>query len=229
MTSTQPAENSAMFGRIARHYDLANDVLSGGVHRLWRQKLLRAVAPAQGLSALDCATGTGEVALALHKRGCSVVGMDLCAPMLDEARKKTSAIRFDEGDVTALTYPDNSFDIVTIAWGIRNVVDTARGLQEMVRVLKPGGRLGILEFGQPTGAFGAVYRVYSDEVLPRLGGLVGGDKDAYAYLNRSAARFPAGPAFVALMPPNVTTTDTPLLAGVAHLYVATKAAAAAAA
>lgn len=213
------ARNIAMFGRIARRYDLANDVLSLGVHRQWRRVLLDRVDVKAGERALDCACGTGEVALALAAAGADVVGTDVCEPMLVQARKKGS-VRFETADVQALPYDDATFDVVTIAWGIRNVSDPQLAIKEMARVLKPGGRLGVLEFGQPTGAFGAAYRFYGAQVLPRVGGLVAGDNDAYRWLNRSAAHFAAGDEFLEWMRPHFSTvSDQRLLFGLAHCYL----------
>ncbi len=192
-------QNVAMFSRIAGTYDLANDVLSLGHHRSWRAALLAAVDVKAGERALDVATGTGEVALALAARGADVVGVDPCEPMLEVARAKHSNVSFVVGDAMALEFGDAAFDVVTISWGIRNVADPQRGLNEFARVLKPGGRLAVLEFGQPSGVVGAAYDLYGKHVLPRLGGLVSGDGAAYAYLNRSSSRFPCGDAFLSML------------------------------
>lgn len=216
-------KNSAMFARIAHRYDVANDVLSLGVHRAWRRRLLDAVDVQPGERCLDCATGTGEVALALARAGGVVTGLDACEPMLVEARAKPEAndngVEFVVGDVQALPFDDASFDVVTIAWGIRNVADPVLGLAEMTRVLKPGGRLGILEFGQPDGVTGALYRLYGERVLPKLGGAVTGDVDAYAYLNMSSSTFPCGDDFLGWLRPRCAEAHADrLFAGLAWLY-----------
>lgn len=216
-------QNAAMFARIARRYDLANDVLSAGVHRAWRRALLNAASVKAGERALDVATGTGEVALALAAAGADVTGVDVCEPMLVQARAKQSSARFVSGDAMDLPFGDGEFDVVTIAWGIRNVADPQRGLKEFSRVLKPGGRVAILEFGQPDGVVGAVYDLYGKHVLPKLGGVVTGDAAAYAYLNRSSSKFPCGDDFAAMMRPHFTeVTARRFFAGLAWLYCATR-------
>jgi demethylmenaquinone methyltransferase/2-methoxy-6-polyprenyl-1,4-benzoquinol methylase len=215
-----PAENAAMFARIARRYDVANDVLSLGLHRAWRRRLIDAVDVNAGDRVLDCATGTGAVAFACADKGAVVTGVDACGAMLDEARARVrGGVSFVEGDVLDLAGADGEFDVVTIAWGVRNLADPRRGLAEMTRVLKKGGRLGVLEFGQPGGLAGALYGVYGRQVLPRLGGVITGDVDAYAWLNRSTSRFPCGEAFARwLRPLCAAVSVTRLFGGLAWLY-----------
>jgi demethylmenaquinone methyltransferase/2-methoxy-6-polyprenyl-1,4-benzoquinol methylase len=153
--------------------------------------------------------------------------MDFCAPMLGPARQKAERvglgdIRFDVADALALPYPAASFDIATIAFGIRNVDDPVQCLREMARVVRPGGRVVVLEFGQPSGAWGALYRLYSRLWMPRLGGLLTGNRSAYAYLPRTAAAFPAGERFLALMDQAGTFSARrarSLTGGVAFIYV----------
>jgi demethylmenaquinone methyltransferase / 2-methoxy-6-polyprenyl-1,4-benzoquinol methylase len=196
-----------MFSSIAPRYDVTNVVLSLGIDRLWRRVAVRESGAREGARVLDCATGTGDLALALRRAvgpSGSVVGMDFCAPMLEPAREKARRagfedIRFEEGDALALPYPASSFDVATIAFGIRNVDDPVRCLQEMARVVRPGGRVVVLEFGQPRGLWGALYRFYSRALMPAVGGLLTGNKSAYAYLPRTAAAFPAGGRFLSLM------------------------------
>jgi len=153
-----PKAVNSMFARIAGRYDLANHVLSGGVDYLWRQRLVRAVHDAQPSSILDLATGSGDVAFALADGlppGVRLTGVDFCAPMLDEAvrkgarRPRWAAIEFRQGDAMALALPDRSFDAVTIAFGLRNMASRHQALSEMHRILRPGGRLFVLEFSQP--------------------------------------------------------------------------------
>jgi demethylmenaquinone methyltransferase / 2-methoxy-6-polyprenyl-1,4-benzoquinol methylase len=196
-----------MFSTIAPRYDVTNVVLSLGVDRLWRRVAVRESGAAAGSRVLDCATGTGDLALALRRAvgpTGSVVGMDFCAPMLEPAREKARRagledIRFEEGDALALRYPSSAFDISTIAFGIRNVDDPVRCLKQMARVVRPGGRVVVLEFGQPKGLWGSLYRLYSRALMPAVGGLLTGNRAAYAYLPRTAAAFPAGERFLALM------------------------------
>ena len=202
-----PETVRAMFGSIAHRYDRANTVLSGGIHHLWRRKLVRWSGARAGERVLDCATGTGDLAIAFA-RGVGpsgeVVGTDFSAEMLAPAPAKAAragvAIRFEQADVTALPYPDSSFDIASIAFGIRNVADRVAGLREMARVVRPGGRVMVLEFGQPSApVFRPLYNLYSKKVLPMIGGILTGNRRAYDYLDRSAGAFPCGDAFVALM------------------------------
>jgi len=183
-----PAIIGSMFSRIAARYDLLNRVLSFNADRRWRA---RAVEELNGDSrrVLDLATGTGDLAIALSRAGKKVVGADFCIDMLSGARRK-SPLPLSAADALALPFPDGSFDAVTVGWGVRNFADLGRGLAEMRRVIRPGGTVLILEFSQPSGFAGAVYRVYSDGVLPAIGGLLSGHREAYSYLNRSARAWP---------------------------------------
>jgi demethylmenaquinone methyltransferase/2-methoxy-6-polyprenyl-1,4-benzoquinol methylase len=192
-----------MFSSIAGRYDVTNVVLSFGLDHRWRQVTVRAGRTGPGMRVLDCATGTGDLALAFRRTGADVVGTDFCAPMLGPAREKAKAagldVTFEVADALALPYPDASFDLASISFGIRNVDDPVRCLREMARVVKPGGRVLVLEFGQPRGLWGALYRFYSLVVMPFVGGLLTGNRAAYQYLPRTAAAFPAGEAFLELM------------------------------
>ena len=188
-----------MFARIARRYDVANRLLSGGMDIWWRKRLVRDVARHDPRRILDLATGSGDVAFALSDglgADVEIVGMDFCQPMLDEAQKKQSAagrfeaISFRQGDILSLPVPDGSFDVVTISFGLRNLADRDRGLREMRRVLRPGGRLFILEFSQPYRWFRPLYYFYLARILPRIAGIVTGDRAAYDYLNNTIAEFP---------------------------------------
>lgn len=218
-----------MFSSIAPRYDVTNVVLSFGVDRRWRRVAVRESGAAAGARVLDCATGTGDLALALRRAvepGGTVVGMDFCAAMLDPAREKARRagldVRFEEGDALALAYPTAAFDIATIAFGIRNVDDPVRCLREMARVVRPGGRVVVLEFGQPGGVWGALYRVYSRQLMPAVGGLLTGNRAAYAYLPRTAATFPAGERFLALMDQAGTFASrraVSLSGSIAYVYV----------
>ncbi len=222
-----------MFSDIAPTYDRVNDVLSLGIHRGWRRKAVKLGAISPGDRVLDCATGTGDFAIELKRvvgpEG-HVTGTDFCPDMLKPAPAKAEAagleVEFQQADVLDLPFADDSYDAATIAFGIRNVDDPVRGLSEMGRVVRPGGRVIVLEFGQPTGLFGLGYRIYSRYVMPFLGGLLSGNFNAYRYLPRTAAAFPAGTAFLELMNESRVFSDTkawPLFRGIAYVYVGTVA------
>lgn len=186
-----------MFGRIAARYDLANRILSGGLDRGWRARMVRRVRACGARSVLDLATGSGDVAFALAAAlpaGARIVGGDFCEPMLEQARAKQAGrggtVSFVRADALDLPFPDGAFDAVTIAFGLRNLADRRRGLSEMRRVLRPGGRLWVLEFSQPAAAFRPLYYFYLRRILPGLGGRISGDRGAYAYLTDSIAAFP---------------------------------------
>lgn len=188
-----------MFARIARRYDIANRLLSGGMDIHWRKRLVAAVQRVAPQDVLDLATGSGDVAFALSDalgETVRIVGADFCQPMLDEAEKKKAArphlssITFRQADVLTLPFADETFDVVTISFGLRNLADRARGLREMRRVLRPGGRLFVLEFSQPQRWFRPFYFFYLRALLPRIAGWVTGDRDAYVYLNDTIEQFP---------------------------------------
>jgi demethylmenaquinone methyltransferase/2-methoxy-6-polyprenyl-1,4-benzoquinol methylase len=202
MTYTGPDASRIreMFRSISGRYDRANDVLSAGVHHLWRKKAVRWSGAKAGDRVLDCATGTGDLAIEFRKCGADVVGTDFVPEMLDHARTKAADITFEVADVTALPFADASFDIASISFGIRNVNDPAKGIAELARVVRGGGRVMVLEFGQPPNRlFRALYDFYRKRILPRIGGAITGKRDAYEYLEASSARFPSGEDFVALM------------------------------
>lgn len=188
-----------MFAGIASRYDRANRVLSGGLDVLWRKRLVKMVAAEQPSTVVDLATGSGDVAFALQ-RGLSphvtVTGMDFCQPMLDEADKKkvedsrTEKTHFQWADCLDLPLEDNSVDAITISFGLRNLEDRDKGLREMLRALKPGGSLFVLEFTQPDNWFRPFYYAYVKGVLPWMAKLLTGDKGAYDYLGGSIAAFP---------------------------------------
>lgn len=196
-----PKAVNSMFGRIARRYDAANFILSAGIDRWWRRRLVAAVRQTHPGHVLDLATGSGDVAFALARSlapTTTIVGMDFCQPMLDQAIAKQKAagarhfgnLTFQPGDGLALPLPDASQDALTIAFGLRNLADRARGLREMRRVLRPGGRLFVLEFSQPYAWFRPIYYFYLQRVLPRIAGVVTGDRAAYVYLNDTIGEFP---------------------------------------
>jgi demethylmenaquinone methyltransferase/2-methoxy-6-polyprenyl-1,4-benzoquinol methylase len=193
------AEVRQMFASIARRYDAANEVLSLGVHRGWRRAAVRLSGAGPGQRVVDCATGTGDLAREFARAGASVVATDFCPEMIAAGLRKVNGVRFAVADALALPCASGRFGVASIAFGIRNVDDPLRCLREMARVVKPGGRVVVLEFGQPRGAFGALFRAYSRGVMPVVGGLLTGNRAAYEYLPRTAAAFPAGERFLELM------------------------------
>ncbi len=233
-SSAMSATVRTMFASIAKRYDRANQVLSFGLHHRWRRVAVAKSGVREGDRVLDCATGTGDLALEFRRAvgaGGEVIGTDFCEEMLAFAPEKAARaglpVRFEVADVLALPYAGDSFDVASIAFGIRNVDDPARGVRELARVVKPGGRVVVLEFGQPGGAlFGPLYRLYSHRILPRLGGWLTGDRAAYEYLDRTSSQFPAGEAFTALMLETRAFSDVrlhSLTGGVAFVYVGTVA------
>ena len=191
------AQVHEMFSAIARRYDLLNTVLSFGFDKGWRKDAVRAAFAGGATRVLDVATGTADLALALKKYqpGAEVIGVDFVEAMLEVGRRKAReqglGVRLEQGDGLALPYPDASFDALTIAYGLRNFADLDKGLREFYRVLRPGGRLVVLEFPPPPkGVFGTLFRFYFLQVLPRLGGLISGRRSAYAYLPDSVLKFP---------------------------------------
>lgn len=217
-----------MFSDISEKYDVGNDVLSFGTHRLWKRSMVRLARAPRGGRVLDLATGTGDIALlfsdAVGPEG-SVIGVDFCADMITIAQRRPknqrSNMRFEVGDAMSLRFADNSFDICSISFGIRNVDDPVKALSEMRRVVKPGGRVVVLEFGQPRGIFGSLYRFYSNTILPIIGGIVSGNREAYSYLNKTAANFPCRDEFIELMRRAgfERATWRGLFGGIAFLYI----------
>lgn len=200
MTKPEPDAVRATFSGVAHRYDLANHILSGGIDFLWRAKLVEWAASGKSGKVLDLATGSGDVAFALRQglpEETAIVGTDFCPPMLDQARRKCELLGLDsksnqflEEDCLSLSFEDDSFDLVTIAFGLRNLSDRDLGLREMRRVLKPGGKLIVLEFSQPSVWFRPFYYLYLRGVLPWLAWFLTGDRKAYLYLGSSISSFP---------------------------------------
>jgi demethylmenaquinone methyltransferase/2-methoxy-6-polyprenyl-1,4-benzoquinol methylase len=180
----------AMFDRIARVYDRMNSVMTAGMHHRWRQRAADLARVGPGSTALDVATGTGDLAIELARHGAEVTGSDFAPAMLEIARGKAPGLRFEEGDALDLDHPDGSFDAVTVGFGARNFADLDRGLAELVRVTRRGGRVVILEITTPQKPpLSWFFRFWFDRAVPALGRLAG-DPDAYSYLPSSVRRFP---------------------------------------
>ncbi len=195
---------ATMFDAIAPRYDLLNMVLSMGVDRSWRSRVIKRLMESGPTKVLDVATGTGDLAVSAARAGCQeVVGVDIALQMLEVGRTKvaraglTERIQLLFGDAEGLPFADNEFDAATVAFGVRNFEDLDAGLREVSRVLKPGGRFIILEFSKPTAfPIKQVYGVYSRNILPRIGTWLSGDSGAYNYLPESIAIFPDGEDFL---------------------------------
>jgi demethylmenaquinone methyltransferase/2-methoxy-6-polyprenyl-1,4-benzoquinol methylase len=224
-----------MFGEIAGRYDFLNHLLSLNIDRYWRSRTVRAVPPDGEGPILDLCTGTGDLALAYYRASggrARIVGADFCHPMLVRGQAKgkiagcNGQLTFVEADAQKLPFPDNYFSIVCVAFGLRNVTDTDRGLQEMVRVCRPGGRVAVLEFSLPTWKpIGAAYLWYFRHVLPRIGQALARNRhDAYRYLPASVCEFPCGEALAERMRQAglAEVVFHPLTFGVATLYKGTK-------
>jgi demethylmenaquinone methyltransferase/2-methoxy-6-polyprenyl-1,4-benzoquinol methylase len=189
-----PRRVSGMFDQVAGGYDRTNTVLSLGNDKLWRVAVTRAVAPRPGQRVLDLAAGTGASSVALARSGADVVAGDFSPGMIAEGRRRHGDVpnlSFTEADATALPFDDESFDTVTISFGLRNVVEPQKALAEMLRVAKPGGRLVVCEFSHPQSkAFAALYRFYNDRILPLAARVVSTNAEAYDYLNESIRDWP---------------------------------------
>ncbi len=225
----------SMFGSIAGRYDFLNHLLSLNIDKWWRRFAVRTVPPSLDAPVLDCCTGTADLALAYHKaaRGRTpVVGTDFCRPMLLLGNEKVRRARAEgfvtlvEGDSQRLPLPDDTFGVVSVAFGLRNVRDTRRGIDEMVRVARPGGKVAILEFSIPRGpVLGRLYLLFFRKILPWVGQKFAPNRySAYEYLPQSVLQFPDGVALLDLMTERglVEVEQHPLTFGVASLYVGVK-------
>jgi demethylmenaquinone methyltransferase/2-methoxy-6-polyprenyl-1,4-benzoquinol methylase len=221
-----------MFDRIAPKYDLLNKVLSVGVDKGWRKKMVAELKSLQPKTMLDIATGTADVAIACMKlQPDHITGIDISALMLAEGQKKieglgiANQITLQQADSESLPFADNSFDAITVAFGVRNFQNLDKGLSEMLRVLKPNGKVVILEFSQPENfPIKQFYNFYSKYILPTIGQLVSKERAAYEYLPESVAAFPYGQEFVKIMNSNnfVNTKCVSLTFGIASIYVGSK-------
>jgi demethylmenaquinone methyltransferase/2-methoxy-6-polyprenyl-1,4-benzoquinol methylase len=194
------AKVNDLFARIARRYDLINDLQSFGLHRLWKRRVVELAQIKNGDRALDLCCGTGDISFALAQRGAEVVGLDFSEKMLEvaEARRqrnsklKTQNLKFIQGDAQAIPFPENSFDIVTVGYGLRNLTSWERGLDEMFRVAKPGARLVVLDFGKPANwLWRKIYFAHLRCSVPLIGLLFCGNAQAYAYILESLKHYPA--------------------------------------
>jgi demethylmenaquinone methyltransferase/2-methoxy-6-polyprenyl-1,4-benzoquinol methylase len=215
-----------VFSSVAARYDLMNDAMSGGMHRLWKDRFVRRVKPRAGEQVLDMAGGTGDIAFRLSAQGAHVTVADINPEMLavgmDRARDRgIDGLVWTEANAETLTFPDRFFDAYTIAFGIRNVTDIPAALREAHRVLKRGGRFFCLEFSTTTWpGFGEVYDAYSHRVVPRLGQLLAQDSDSYRYLVESIRRFPDMPRFEAMIAAAgfANTRVEPMLGGLVAIH-----------
>jgi demethylmenaquinone methyltransferase / 2-methoxy-6-polyprenyl-1,4-benzoquinol methylase len=224
-------EVKKMFADISEKYDFMNTFLSFGMHKVWRKRAVRYAGTKEGYNILDCASGTGDLAIAFKKEtGNSgrVVAQDFCEEMLDiivpKVKKENLEIEVETGDVLNLKHQDNEFDISSIAFGLRNLDEPINGLKEMARVVKTGGKVVILETGQPKGFFYFFYKIYSKYLMPLAGKLIAGNKNAYTYLPETASKFPFGEELVEMMRSTGVFSEIktyPQTFGVAYIYVAT--------
>ncbi|QTN33809.1 ubiquinone/menaquinone biosynthesis methyltransferase [Akkermansiaceae bacterium] len=213
------------FARIADRYVLTNHVLSLGMDFWWRHVVTKRIKLLRPGTLMDVASGTGDLALKIQDEipGCEVTATDFCKEMLDHASSR-GVRKTLVADALALPFPDDGFDVVTVAFGLRNMGDYPLALREMRRVLKPGGSLFILDFSLPPKPLCTPYRLYLHHVLPKLAGLLTGQKDAYEYLGGSIEQFPSGDAMISLLTETgfSETTATPLTFGVVSVYEAMK-------
>ena len=212
MTSTPRTESEIqhgaavreMFSGIAGRYDLLNHLLSANIDKTWRRRVrarLDSVLSDPNAVILDVACGTGDLSIELRRDATAIViGTDFCRPMLTIAKDKSPNLSFVEADAMDLSFADDAFDAVTIAFGLRNLSNVADGLRELCRILKPGGKLTVLEFSSPVvPGFRSAFSFYFSKVLPRIGGLVSGSRGAYEYLPDSVSRFPDQKTLAELM------------------------------
>lgn len=221
-----------LFNRIAPKYDFLNHFLSFGIDHYWRKKTIHQLHNISECEILDVACGTGDLSFEAMRQGArKVIGIDISAEMLKIAMQKkekkyhSSNISFEEGDGSAIPFLEQSFDAVTVAFGIRNFLHVEQGLHEFFRVLKSNGTLLILEFSMPKNSFIAkAYKIYFHRFLPFIGGIISGDRQAYRYLPESVAAFPHGDAFMQLLYKVgfEQVKSIPLSFGIAQIYVAVK-------
>ncbi len=219
-----------LFGGIAGTYDKANDVITFGMARRWRKLLVKMSGAKPGMRVLDCATGTGDLAFNFKSvvgNSGSVTGTDFCPEMIalapGKSKKLNLDVKFQIEDVTALSFNDDLFDVTSIAYGIRNVQDPQKGLSEMARVTKPGGKVMVIETGViTTPVLKHVIPLYFNHIVPRLGGMVSGNRDAYDYLNKSSGKFPCREDFISVMNSTNMFSHTEyksIMGGASYIYM----------
>jgi len=224
---------AAMFDKIAFRYDFLNRFLSAGIDVSWRKKAIKQLKALQPKLILDVATGTGDVAILAQKilRPAKITGIDISEGMLEIGRNKIAKLSLQneiellKGDSETLSFADNTFDAITVAFGVRNFQNLEKGLSEMLRVLKPGGKLVVLEFSRPKQfVFKALYNLYMNKIAPGFGQFFAKNKDAYQYLNDSVQKFPEGEQFISILQ-NAGYTATyykPLTFGICSIYCGSK-------
>jgi len=222
-----------MFDRIAFRYDFLNRFLSGGIDMYWRRKAIRTLTAQNPQTILDVATGTADMAILLTKYlpTAKITGIDISEGMLELGRQKLTKLNLNHrvelrsGDSEAIHFPDNSFDAITVAFGVRNFENLEKGLQEMRRVLRPGGQLVVLEFSQPKKAgLKQLYNLYMRMVAPQVCKMLSSNREAYKYLSESVQAFPEGDAFVKILDQNgyTQTRRRPLTMGICTVYTGAK-------
>jgi len=216
----------AVFSSVARRYDMMNDLMSGGMHRLWKDRFVARVKPRQGEDILDMAGGTGDIAFRMARRGARVTVSDINADMLDVGKQRAerrglTGLKWKVENAEQLSFADSSFDAYTIVFGIRNVTNIPAALSEAHRVLKRGGRFYCMEFSSSDWpGFSNLYEAYSSTVIPKVGKLVTNDEESYRYLVESIRRFPRPPAFRALVADAglVRAAAEPMLGGLVTIH-----------
>ena len=230
-TQTKKEQVAEMFNNIAFRYDFLNSLLSLGIHKGWRKKAVNVFKSKKPKFVLDVATGTGDFAIAcLAADPEKVIGVDISAGMLEVGKEKIkkagleNKIELQLVDAEGLPFQDNYFDAITVGFGVRNFEHLEKGLEEMQRVLKPGGDLVIIEFSKPSGFFSYIYKFYFSYITPAIGRLFSKDHRAYSYLPESVAAFPYGEAFCDILCKcgYKQAVSKPLTFGVASIYTATK-------
>jgi demethylmenaquinone methyltransferase / 2-methoxy-6-polyprenyl-1,4-benzoquinol methylase len=231
LTKKQQVAN--MFDKIAFRYDFLNRFLSAGIDVTWRKKAIKQLKTLQPKTVLDVATGTGDVAILTYKmlQPKKITGIDISEGMLEIGRKKLAKLGLEKdiellnGDSETINFPDASFDAITVAFGVRNFENLEKGLKEMLRVLKPGGKLVVLEFSKPKQvAFKGIYNLYMKIVAPGVGKMIAKNKDAYQYLNDSVQKFPEGKDFIKILNScgYKSTYYRPLTMGICSIYCGNK-------